>query len=142
MTGVGEIIEFSNRDEALHARGGVWLFNEFMKENQDLHGVKKEIYEAARLAVRIEDSFIDSVFQGRELPNCNAHDVKMFIRQRANDQLVALGLKQNWKNVDKEALGRMKWFNSVTAGVNHSDFFYGRVTSYAKTDGWKDMWNG
>lgn len=141
MTGVGEIIEFSNRDESLHAKGGVWLFNEFMKENQDLQGIKKDIYEAARLAVKIEDSFIDSVFQGRGLSNCNAHDVKMFIRQRANDQLVSLGLKQNWKNIDKEALKRMSWFGSVTASENHADFFYGRVTEYAKTDGWKDMWN-
>ena len=141
MTGVGEIIEFSNRDESLHARGGVWLFSEFMKENQDLHNIKRDIYEAARIAVRIEDSFIDSVFQGRSLPNCNAHDIKQFIRQRANDQLVALGLKQNWKNVDKEALKRMGWFGSVTASENHADFFYGRVTEYAKTDGWKDMWN-
>lgn len=141
MTGVGEIIEFSNRDESLHARGGVWLFNQFMKENQDLQGIKKDIYEAARLAVKVEDSFIDSVFEGRDLPNCTAYDLKQFIRQRANNQLKALGLKQNWKNVDKEALSRMNWFNYITASENHADFFYGRVTEYAKTDGWKDMWN-
>lgn len=139
MKGVGEIIEFSNRDEALHAKGGIWLFKEFMNENQDINDIKKDIYEAARIAVKIEDSFIDTVFDGRTLPNCTAYDLKQFIRQRANDQLVALGLKQNWKNVDKEALERMNWFGYVTAADNHADFFYGRVTEYGKTDGWDDM---
>ena len=141
MKGVGEIIEFSNRDESLHARGGVWLFNEFMKENADLKDIKKEIYEAARIAVRIEDKFIDSVFEGRELENLRSGDIKQFIRQRANDQLVALGLKQNWKNVDKAALDRMKWFGFVTASENHADFFAGTVTEYGKTGGWSSMWD-
>ena len=139
MKGVGEIIEFSNRDEALHARGGIWLFKEFINENQDIQDIKKEIYEAARIAVKIEDSFIDSVFQGRSLENCSPHDLKQFIRQRANDQLVALGLKQNWKNIDKEALDRMSWFGYVTAADNHADFFAGRVSEYSKTDGWDEM---
>lgn len=139
MKGVGEIIEFSNRDEALHSKGGIWLFTELMKENQDLQDIKKEVYEAARITVRIEDSFIDSVFSGRELANCTAYDLKQFIRQRANDQLVALGLRPNWRNIDKEALDRMSWFGYVTAADNHADFFYGRVTEYGKSDGWDDM---
>ncbi len=141
MKGVGEIIEFSNRDESLHASGGIWLFREFMKENQDLKGVKKEIYEAARIAVSIEDKFIDSVFMGRRLDNLTPYDLKQFIRQRANDQLVALGLKQNWRGVDKESLERLKWFGFITASENHADFFYGRVTEYAKTGGWGGMWD-
>ena len=139
MKGVGEIIEFSNRDEALHARGGIWLFNTFIQENQDVHNVKKEVYEAARIAVAIEDKFIDSVFDGRSLPNCHPYDLKQFIRQRANDQLLALGLKPNWRNVDKDALDRLNWFGYVTAADNHADFFYGRVTEYGKSDGWDDM---
>ena len=141
MKGVGEIIEFSNRDEALHSKGGIWLFTQLMAENQDIKNIKKEIYDAARLCVAIEDSFIDSVFEGRSLENCNPYDLKQFIRQRANDQLISLGLKSNWKNIDKKALDRMSWFGYVTAADNHADFFYGRVTEYAKTDGWENIYD-
>jgi len=139
MKGVGEIIEFSNRDEALHSRAGIWLFNELIKENTDIQDIKKDIYEAARMTVKAEDGFIDSVFEGRSLPNCTAYDLKQFIRQRANDQLIAIGLKRNWKNVDKAALERMSWFGYVTAADNHADFFSGRVTEYGKSGGWDEM---
>jgi ribonucleotide reductase beta subunit family protein with ferritin-like domain len=52
-----------------------------------------------------------------------------------------IGLKKNWKNIDKESLQRMEWFDILSAGVSHSDFFASRVDSYAKgTYDWSDIW--
>jgi len=140
MRGLGEIIEYSVRDETGHSKAGVWLFKQFMSENQDIKGIKQEVYDAARACVAIEESFIDSVFDGRSLPNCNPEDLKQFIRQRANDKLVELGLKPNWKAVDKQAVERLSWFNLASGGDQHGDFFSSRVTQYSKTDGWEDLW--
>ncbi len=139
MKGLGQIIEMSIRDESLHARAGIWLFNTFMSENKDIHDVKKPIYEANRLCVAIEDKFIDSVFANSELPNCNPEDLKQFIRQRSNNQLRALHLKPEFK-IDKAAVKRLSWFNVASSGDQHADFFASRVTQYARTDGWGDMW--
>jgi ribonucleotide reductase beta subunit family protein with ferritin-like domain len=41
-------------------------------------------------------------------------------------------LKSNWRNVDPEALQRMSWFDVLSSGVNHQDFFAGRVSDYSK----------
>jgi len=43
-----------------------------------------------------------------------------------------LDLKINWKNIDKDSLTRMEWFDVMSAGVNHSDFFASRVSDYSK----------
>jgi ribonucleoside-diphosphate reductase beta chain len=134
MKGVGQIVSWSVRDESLHSNFGCKLFRQVMRENPKLwtDEFKKEIYDAARLAVELEDDFIDKAFELGDIPNLTKEDMKAFIRHRANTKLGDLGLKMNWRNIDQEALDRMSWFDALTAGVNHQDFFAGRVTDYSK----------
>jgi ribonucleoside-diphosphate reductase beta chain len=139
MRGLGEIIEMSIRDESLHAQAGCWLFNEFMKENQDIKKIKKDLYDACRMAIEIEDKFINSVFQNGMLPNCQPEDLKQFIRQRANNQLRSIHLKPEYK-IDRHAIKNLNWFNLASSGDQHADFFSSRVTQYARTSGWGNMW--
>jgi len=94
--------------------------------------LKKSIYQAARDTISLEDDFIDTVFSGGEIEGITAYDVKQFIRFRANTKLGELGLKMNWKNIDMEAVGRMGWFDLMTSGVEHTDFFAQKVTAYSK----------
>ena len=48
-----------------------------------------------------------------------------------------LGYKAIIKDVDKEAVKRMKWFDSLSAGKQHTDFFANRNTNYSKgTQNW------
>lgn len=141
MRGLGEIIELSIRDESLHARAGCWLFRTFMSENQDIKGIKKEIYEACNLALEIEDKFIDSVFVTASLPNCEPEDLKQFIRSRANKQLKEIGLKPQFK-IDRQAIKRLNWFDIASSGDQHGDFFSSRITQYARTSGWGGMFEG
>jgi ribonucleoside-diphosphate reductase beta chain len=139
MKGLGQIIEMSIRDESLHAKAGVWLFNTFINENKDVHGIKKPIYEAGRITVQMEEKFIDHVFKDATLPNCTAEDLKEFIKQRCNNQLRALHLKPEYR-IDKNKVKNLAWFNLASSGDQHADFFASRVTQYAKTSGWNNMW--
>lgn len=134
LKGVGQIITWSCRDEALHSEAGCYLFREFVKEYPEVwtDEVKKTIYDAARTTIELEDNFIDTVFEGNEVEGISSKDLKNFIRHRANTKLGELGLKMNWKNIDKEAIERMAWFDAMTNGVEHTDFFAQRVTSYSK----------
>lgn len=134
LKGVGQIISWSVRDESLHSEAGCWLFREFIKEYPEVwtDEVKKSVYEAARTTIELEDDFIDKVFQGCKIEGIDAKDIKQFIRYRANTKLGELGLKMNWKNIDQEAIKRMAWFDLMTAGVEHTDFFAQKVTSYSK----------
>lgn len=134
LKGVGKIIEFSIRDECLHSSAGCWIFNQMMNEFPDLWSdeLKKEIYDASRLTVKLEDDFIDKAFELGQIEGVNSHDLKTYIRYRTNAKLIEIGLKSNWKNIDKEALNRMQWFDVLSQGVVSQDFFAGRVTDYSK----------
>lgn len=134
MKGLGQIISFSIKDESLHSDAGCWLFRTMMSEYPELFTdeLKRDIYDAARLTIQLEDAFIDKAFEDGPLDALDPKDIKVFIRHRCNTKLQDLGLKTNWRNLDKTALERMEWFDSLSAGVSMQDFFAGRVDSYSK----------
>lgn len=134
MKGLGQIIAFSIRDESLHSEAGCWLFRTFIEENPDIwtDELKKDIYDAARLTVELEDDFIDKAFELGDIEGLTKEDLKNYIRFRANTKLQDLGLKTNWKNVSKESIEKMMWFDVLSNGVEMQDFFAGRVSTYSK----------
>lgn len=134
MKGLGQIIAFSIKDESLHSEAGCWLFRTLVEEYSDIwtDKFKEQIYEAARITIELEDNFIDKAFELGPIEGLDPKDLKTFIRHRANTKLTDIGLKQNWKNIDKEALTKMEWFSVMSSGVNHADFFAQRVSDYSK----------
>lgn len=134
MKGLGQIIAFSIKDESLHSEAGCWLFRTMISEYPEIwtDELKADIYEAARETVKLEDAFIDKAFELGPVEGLDSADLKAFIRHRCNTKLNDLTLKSNWKNIDKEALERMGWFDVLSAGVSHADFFASRVTDYSK----------
>jgi ribonucleoside-diphosphate reductase beta chain len=134
MKGLGQIIAFSIKDESLHSEAGCWLFRTLIQEYPDIwtDELKKSIYDAARLTVELEDSFIDKVFELGDVEGLTSKDIKVFIRHRTNTKLNDLGLKKHYKNINKEGLERMGWFDVLSGGVSHSDFFASRVSDYSK----------
>lgn len=143
LKGLGQIIAFSIKDESLHSEAGCWLFRTFVAEYPEVltDELKKEIYEAARLTISLEDDFIDMAFKNGPVDGLDAKDLKNYIRARANTKLGDLGLKSNWRNIDKESLSRMMWFDYLSSGVEQVDFFANRVTGYSKgTVDWDNIW--
>ena len=108
----------------------ITLVDEFPEIMTDT--LKEEIYNAARLTVELEDNFIAKAFENGEVEGLATQDLKNFIRFRANTKLGDLGLKKVWKNIDKDSIERMSWFDVLSSGVSHADFFASRVSDYAK----------
>lgn len=144
MKGMGQIISWSINDEQLHSQAGCMLFNQLVKENPEIwtDELKKEIYEAARTTIELEDNFIDKAFELGEVQGLTKHQMKQFIRHRANEKLVEIGLKSNWKNLDKVAIDEMQWFSVLSQGTSLHDFFAGKDgAGYSKSlQDWSKIW--
>jgi ribonucleoside-diphosphate reductase beta chain len=136
LKGVGQIVEWSVRDESLHSDAGCWLFRTLMEENPKLKTKKlvKEIEQAAELMMQLEFDFIDKVFELGDLENLTKDELKNFIKHRINTKMSDLSLDPivPSEDIDKGALKTMKWFDAVIAGKQHTDFFASRVTNYSK----------
>lgn len=134
MKGLGQIIAFSIKDESLHSDAGCWLFRTFIREypEVDTQKLATEIYDAARLTIKLEDDFIDKAFSFGPIEGITTEDLKSFIRFRTNTKLKDLNLFGIFSGVDPKALKNMEWFDVMSAGVSHADFFAQRVTEYSK----------
>ena len=134
MKGLSQIVQYSALDEQLHSETGCKLFRTLIEEYPEIwiDQLKKQIYDAARLTIELEDNFIDKAFEMGDVEGLTKKDMKNYIRERCNHRLKDLGLKSNWRNLDKEALERMRWVEYLIAGVGHTDFFAQRVSSYSK----------
>jgi len=134
LKGVGQIVEWSIRDESLHSEAGCWLFRTLVQENPKLKTQELEaaINEAALLSLKLELDFISKVYELGDLEGCSQYDLEHFIKNRVNTKLGDLGYKPIVSNVDMTAVERMKWFDHLSAGKQHTDFFANRVTNYSK----------
>lgn len=134
LKGVGQIVEWSIRDESLHSEAGCWLFRQLILENPELKTPELEaaINEAALLSLKLELDFIEKVYEMGDLEGCSKYDLTNFIKHRVNTKLGDLGYKGIIDGIDPHSLDRMKWFDALSAGKQHTDFFANRVTNYAK----------
>ena len=134
LKGVGQIVEWSIRDESLHSEAGCWLFRTLVSENPELKTPELEaaINEAALLSLQLELDFIRKCYSLGDLEGCSQYDLENFIKNRVNAKLGDLGYKGIIGNIDATAVERMKWFDHLSAGKQHTDFFANRVTNYSK----------
>jgi ribonucleoside-diphosphate reductase beta chain len=134
LKGVGQIVEWSIRDESLHSEAGCWLFRQLLEEKPELNTpeLKAAVEEAARLSLKLELDFIDKVYEMGDLEGCTKYDLVSFIKYRVNTKMSDLGYGPIVNDIDKDAIKRMKWFDSLSAGKQHTDFFASRVTNYSK----------
>jgi len=143
LKGIGQQMKWSVRDESLHSKMGCQLFRHMCEEDKDLlNKCKEDILDAAKTMVDLEEKYIDKMFEMGDIEGMKAYDLKQFIRKRANEKLIELGYKKNFK-YDKEAAGNLDWFYHLTGGHTHTDFFAIRSTDYSKAnegEDFEDVW--
>jgi len=77
--------------------------------------------------VKLEDKFLDLVFEMGNIQGLTKSEMKQYIRYIADRRLLQLGLKTNFGVKDNP----LNWIDDVL-GVEHQNFFEGRATTYMK----------
>jgi ribonucleotide reductase beta subunit family protein with ferritin-like domain len=124
-------INFSVRDENLHAMGGAWLFKTVMEElnlgtmalaalNLDVAVVAHKIYEH-------ECRIIDMIFEKGEIEGITAESMKAFVRSRLNICLGNLGYEPIFEVGDNPIA---EWFYKGINDFQFNDFFSGIGNQY------------
>jgi glutaredoxin 3 len=129
MKGMGEIVQWSIRDETIHADGMTKLFREFCKEHPRIVNdeFKADIYGMVREAVMLEDKVIDLAYQMGEIEGLKASEVKQYIRYIADRRLIQLGLKGNYQVKENP----LDWLEPLISTSSFDNFFETTVTEYS-----------
>lgn len=139
MTGIGQQMIYSVRDESLHSESGCHLFRDLITENQHVwtEKLKNNLYEGVNLSLINEFNYIDKIFEMGDLETITKDQLKNFMLDRANRKLKELMLKPVY-DVDNDLLKQMEWFYLMTSGEQQTDFFANHETNYAKPN---EDWN-
>jgi ribonucleoside-diphosphate reductase beta chain len=102
--------------------------------------VRDDILDQCVKTVRLEDAFIDLVFEMGPVSGMTPKDIKQYVRYIADWRLGQLGLKPIYM-IDDHPL---PWLAPMLNGVEHANFFETRATEYSKAatrGNWNEVWD-
>ena len=126
-------VEYTSREENLHAIVGIKIINTIRSEYPELFDEELEakvMYESEQ-AVKYECEIIDWIVNGLETEKLNSPLLKNFIKNRMNESLVSIGYKKIFE-IDQDLISKTDWFEEQLHGNNMSDFFASKPTEYSK----------
>lgn len=126
-------VEYTSREENLHAMIGIKIINTIKQEYPELFDKELEdkiLYESKE-AVKYECEIIDWIVNGYEDKHLNAPVLKEFIKYRLNDSLNQIGYSSVFE-IDDNLLSQTSWFDEQILGNNMTDFFHSRPVEYSK----------
>lgn len=132
-------INFSVRDENLHALGGAWLFRTLLSElREGNHKInearlKKKILETAETLREHEHLIADMLFEKGNIKGITAHQIKCFIDSRVDLCLENLGFEKVYKPKYNPIAD---WFYDAINTVSFHDFFAKLGSEYNRN--WND----
>lgn len=126
-------VEYTSREENLHAMIGMKLINAIRKEHPELFDkeLEEKILHEATEAVKYELQIVEWIVNGYDSENLNSKVLKEYIKNRMNYSLKGIGFKKIF-DVDSELLSKTMWFEEQFLGNNQSDFFHSRPVEYSK----------
>lgn len=140
-------INFSVRDENLHAEAGAWLFKTLKKEMYDINpndpsfvDLEEQIADIARTIFAHECRIIDMIFEKGSIDGITVKQMQRFVESRINLCLENLGFKKIFEvtyNPIKE------WFYKGINNFSFNDFFSGMGNQYNRN--WSEtefVWKG
>jgi len=126
-------VEYTSREENLHAMIGMKLIKVIKKEHPDLFDdeLEEKIMHEANDAVKYEMQIAEWIVNGYGEERLNSDILKEFIKDRMNHSLKEIGYKKAFE-VDKSLIAKTVWFEEQVLGNNQSDFFHSRPVEYSK----------
>lgn len=133
-------IDGSAKDENYHSMASAWLFNQCLKEREQLglidsHGkqnLRKKIKRIAEKVYEHEESLCKRIFEKGNIRTITEEEILDFIKDRINMVLSYLNIKPLY---EKETGVISEWFYSQLNSFKYSDFFQSQQLQYVRS--WK-----
>ena len=130
-------INFSARDENLHAEAAAWLFRTLKKEKiasgeideQYLTNLELDVYKAADTVLEHEKVVIKKIFKKGKIDNITEVQLEHFAKSRINKCLRDMGYQNRW-DVDYNPIA--DWFYKGINGYSQIDFFNSQGNQYTR----------
>jgi ribonucleoside-diphosphate reductase beta chain len=127
MTGIGQMFQYTLRDESNHIALGRYLLQELIKENPDVwtEEFRQELIEFMREGVQLEKEFVFDCLP-EDVVGMTQKDFSDYVDYNADRRLISLGLSPLSRVTNNPFL----WLDEVMFLKKEKNFFETRVTEY------------
>lgn len=130
---IDNVVQATQKEEAIHALLGVYIIKQVQKEfpewfNEDFYA---KLYRACKKAYEAECNIVDWIFQEGDLTFLKKDVVKEFVKKRFNDSLKMIGGEEVFE-IDTEKFSVLKWFDDEIYAEVNTDFFHKKPVTYSK----------
>lgn len=132
--GLSNIVEATSKEEEIHGKFGIALYQIIKKENPELFtdDFHQELLNLTLKAQKAEIGILDWIYQKGDLNFIPKEYVRNYINNRFNNSLRTLGFEEVPFEIDEDILKRTKWFDIEVISTKETDFFNKREISYSK----------
>jgi ribonucleoside-diphosphate reductase beta chain len=130
---ISNIVQYTSKEENLHAEGGIALLNEIKKEAPELfdeeftNRIKEEVLEA----FKSETALIKWLLQGYENEFLSEDILNSYIKRRLNECLEKMEMEAIFE-LDMELDKKTAWMDEEVYASALTDFFHKKPIDYAK----------
>lgn len=127
-------VDYTKREELLHAQVGIKLVNTIREEHPELFDaeLEKRVTHEAQEAFKAESKIIDWMIGDYQALGLNTEILKEYVKGRINDSLVAIGFSAPFE-LDRSLIEQTMWMEEEVLANAHTDFFHKRPTEYSKS---------
>ena len=133
MKDVANVVNYTSKEETIHALFGITLINQIREEYPDVFTdeFKNRIIHEAREAVLAEGALIDWMLDGFENEFISKDILLAFVKGRVNDSLKDIGIEPIFE-IEEELLEKSMWMEEEILAPAMTDFFVKKPIDYAK----------
>lgn len=135
MKNISNIIAWTSIDEQVHANAGIYIVNRIKQEFPDFFDEETvtELKAIVSDSIQVESEILDWIFEGGEIDHVTKDNLLNFMKFRADDSLVKIGLNKLFF-VSEYDYQPMVWFEEEIFANSLDDFFAKRPVEYTKHD--------
>lgn len=130
---VANVVQYTSKEENLHAEGGIALLNQIRAEHPELFDEEfiQKIQEEVLEAYKSESALIDWILEGYENDFLSARILKGYVQIRLNDALQKIGMEPAF-TVDSDIKEQTLWMEEEVYASALTDFFHKKPIDYSK----------
>jgi ribonucleoside-diphosphate reductase beta chain len=135
MTGIGQMFQYTLRDESNHIALGRYILSELIKENPEIwtEEFKAELVEFMRQGVALEKNFVTDVLP-EDTVGMTQKDFLDYVDYNSDRRLASLGLP----TLSNVKTNPFEWLDEVIFLRKEKNFFETRVTEYQTSGSMKN----
>lgn len=130
---IANVVQYTSKEENLHAEGGIALVNVIRQENPEIFNdeFNARIYEEVQEAFKAESRLIEWILKGYSNEFLSEDILKGYVKRRLNDCLIKLGFEKVF-DVNEEIMLATDWMEEEVYASAMTDFFHKKPIDYTK----------